>query len=436
MGYVLLMTFSGSALFVGYLCYEKILGKFMTQCMRYRALMIVMLVYAIPWVWTKGIYRSIIEFFWPETIAAGAKGIVDMADIETGAIAYQTQKYKLLTVIVSIWFAVAVMLLIVKTVKSLKKTHELHALAIKCEDENLEETLRHLRKTIHYRHEPEIVWTRVNNKTFTISAFKPIIFLQKEYAVGDLYWILKHEMTHIVSMDLWVKLLLEFVCCLYWLNPLIYLLEHKIKVLCETSCDEKVIEGCTEEECQKYIDLLERSSNGKGVRIQLNSTLENGREIDKRIILIKNRKDIRGIEKIFVICVFGVLVFLNSLTALAYPEVHHVKSEIINVAEDSVDGGNFWIYDYAADGYGVPTDVVLYNEQFVDQDGEIYPIDSANELEACSEHGIVAGFVQIHEKNGEDGCVIETYEGTRCTKCGNVWKGGFFYKTRTVPCTH
>lgn len=63
MGYIFLMSIAGSALFIGYLCWERILGKSVTQSLKYRALMIVMLVYTVPWIWIKGMYRTIIELF-------------------------------------------------------------------------------------------------------------------------------------------------------------------------------------------------------------------------------------------------------------------------------------------------------------------------------------------------------------------------------------
>lgn len=436
MGYILLMTLAGSALFLGYLLCEKMLGKSMTQCMRYGALMIVMLNYAIPWVWIKGIYRSVIEFFWSDTIATGTMGIINLAEIETTETAYQTKEYGLLTLAVSIWFVIALTLLIIRIVRYLTKRHALHALAIECEDENLEHTLKCLRETLGYQRRIEIAWTRVDNETFTLGAIKPIIFLQKEYGEGELYWILKHEMTHIAKMDLLVKLLLEFVCSLYWFNPLIYLLEHKMKYLCETSCDEKVIKGCTEEECQKYIDLLDRNKRANRPKIPLSSALEDGGEIDKRITLIKNRKDIKHREKVIVICLFGAMIFLNSLTALAYPKVHHVKSETVNVAVDSIDGNNFWIYEYAEDGFDMPNEVILYDEQFIDENGQIYPIDSAKEQDACPEHDFESGVIQIHIKNEDGGCAIETYEGARCTKCGIGQIGKRLYKVEKISCPH
>lgn len=436
MGYLFLMTFAGSALFSGYLCWKKLLGKSMTQGVRYRALMIVMLVYIVPWRWIKAVYKWVGDFFLSREVTFDVRGMMNVANIEAEEIAFQTKEYRALMLIMLIWFAIAVLLLLIRVIKTLRKSHALHVLAKKCEDKDLEQTLKGLQETIHYRRKPEILWTRVDNETFTVGIIKPVIFLQKKYADGDLYWILKHEMTHIVRMDLLVKLLLEFVCCLHWFNPLIYLLEYEIRFLCETSCDERVIKGCTEEECQVYMDLLDRNKGGNRLKIPFSSALEGNGEIDKRIALIKNRNNVKPKENAIAICVFVFMVFLDSLTALAYPKVHHVKNAVIEAAEDAVDGNNFWIYNYAEDGYGTLADAILYDEQFVDEKGQIYRIDSAVEKEGCSEHNIVSGTIQIHERDKEGGCTLETYEGTRCRECGTVWKGELLNRTRKIPCIH
>lgn len=437
MGYIFLMSIAGSALFVGYLCWEKILGKSVTQCVKYRALMIVMLVYSVPWIWIKGIYRTIIELFWPGEIATEARGLINVADIETKELAYHTKEYRLLTLGMMIWFAIAVILLIIRTGKFVVKSQRFHALAIKCGDKNLEQTLKRLKEKGWYGRSPEIVWTRVDNETFTLGTIKPVIVLQKEYAEGDLYWILKHEMMHIVRMDLWVKRLLEFVCCLHWFNPLIYILNRKLRYLCETACDESVIRGCTEEECQTYISLLDRNKKSSRIRLPFGSALEGGsKEINQRIALMRDRKRIGGGERVLAICTFGLLVFLDSLTSLVYPDVHHVKNAVIEAAKDSIDGGNFWTYDFAEEGYDIPIESILYDEQFVDSTGEIYPMDSVSEDSSCLQHDIVSGIVQIHKKSDDGSCTIETYEGTRCKECGTIWKGEYLHKMRTTFCPH
>ena len=107
MGYLFLMTLAGSALFIGYLCWKRVLGKFMTQCMKYRVLMIVMLVFVVPWRWIKGIYKWIIELFWPKEVTINVKGLVDVANIETNEIVYRTKEYQLLMLIMLVWFVIA-----------------------------------------------------------------------------------------------------------------------------------------------------------------------------------------------------------------------------------------------------------------------------------------------------------------------------------------
>lgn len=435
MGYLFLMTSAGSALYIGYLLWARIFRESTTQCMKYRALMIVMFAYVVPWAWLGGTYRRIMSVFMLDEVNAGANGVVDVANIETKGAAYQTKEYRLLLLMTLIWFMIAMLFLLIRTIKFLKRSHSFHGLAIKCEDKNLEQTLKGLRETIRFKHMPEIAWTRVDNKTFTLGAVKPIIYLQKKYVEGDLYWILKHEMVHIIGRDIWVKLLMEFVCCLHWFNPLIYFLESEIKYLSETSCNERVLKGCTDMECQAYIDLLDRNRSGGKQKIPFSSALEGGNEIDRRIALMRQRKKIGHREKAMAIGVFAFLVFLNSLTALAYPKIYHVKETMIEVAKDSMDGGNFWIYDYAKDGYGTYTDAVLYNEQFVDKDGHIHQVASKKEQEACTKHEIVPGVVQIHKKDSQ-GCTLETYDGTRCSECGNMWKGDLLYITNKMPCPH
>ena len=76
MKYLILMTVSGSGLLVGYLCWERLLENSLTQSMKYRALMVVMLVYAVPWAWLREGYRSIFGPFWRMgAIAAGIDSV-------------------------------------------------------------------------------------------------------------------------------------------------------------------------------------------------------------------------------------------------------------------------------------------------------------------------------------------------------------------------
>ena len=437
MKYLMLMSISGSGLFAGYLCWERLFGKSITQCMKYRALIVVMLVYAIPWIWLKGTYRWMLTFLWRTDAVTAAKGIVNIADIKTEESVYQTKEYRVWMVMLAIWFAIAIGILLFRLTRYLVKRNALRGLAIQCGDKNLEKTMTCLRESCRYKCNPEVVWTRVNNEAFTLGTIKPVIFLQKEYAEKELYWILKHEMTHIVRKDLWIKLFLEFVCCLHWFNPCIYLLERKMRFLCEASCDEYVIRGCTEDGRRTYMELLDGNKVGNWMRVPFNSAQDDSsREIEKRIALMKKRRNVRIREKIVVVCAFGLLVFLDSLMALAYPKVYHIKLSATEAAKDTVDGGNFWVDNYVEDGYGTFLDTILYDEQFVGEDNHIYPVDSNNITEECFSHDEVIGVVEVHVKDSDGGCTIEIYEASRCTKCSMVQKGELLHKARKIPRPH
>ena len=409
----------------------------MTQCMKYRALMVVMLAYVLPWIGLKETYKYIFIYLWRTEAVTAAKGWVSIADIRTEEVAYQTEGYRLWMLMLAIWFAFAILILIIRITRYLVRINSLRALAIECEDKNLEETMTRLRESVRYRYKPDIAWTRADNETFAIGIIKPVIFLQKKYADKELYWILKHEIIHVIRKDLWIKLFMEFICCLHWFNPFIYFLERKVRFLCETSCDERVIKGCTDEECRIYIELLDKNKGGIRSRIPFSSALDNGNEeIEKRIALMKEQRNIQRKEKAIAICVFGLLVFLDSLTALAYPQVYHIKSSAIEVAEDSIGGGNFWVDDYVEEGYSMTSDLISYEEQFVDKEGQIFPVELNNKYGECYEHDKVSGIIQIHIVENDGGCIVETYEGTRCTKCSVGWRGELLNKISNMPCTH
>lgn len=438
MSYLLLMALGGSILLIGYLIWERLFGKFMTQYMGYIALITVLLTFLVPWIWVKGIYRLVLFDFWDESdVIREAKGLVNLADIRTQEEAYRTADYKYLMIFASLWFIGATIVMIIKVMRYIDKRRALSRLSIPCGDENLEETVKRLQKELGCKHRPKIVWTRVNNKTFTLGVVKPIIFLQKDYADGELYWILKHEMTHIVKRDLLIKMVLEFASCLYWFNPFIYVLAHKVEFVSEASCDELVLKGCSEKERKIYIQLLDKNKDGNRLKIPFGSALENGnKDIDKRIKLLKEAKKISRDKKLLAMSVFGLLVFIDSLTVFAYPRVRHVEDAVIGAAEDAVGGDNFLSYDYVEEGYGMPTNAILYNEQFVDGGGQVFPILIPDTSSSCTNHDIISGYYQKHIENDDGSCIVETYKCTKCVICDMVWIGDFYFEDVQVICEH
>ena len=80
----------------------------------------------------------------------------------------------------------------------------------------------------------------------------------------------------------------------------------------------------------------------------------------------------------------------------------------------------------------------MYDNQFTDTDGNIYPLQdtmTANVYGNCS-HTYVSGTMQEHSKNSDGSCVLITYSAKRCSKCGHVVKGNVLSEFKYTTCPH
>ena len=80
--------------------------------------------------------------------------------------------------------------------------------------------------------------------------------------------------------------------------------------------------------------------------------------------------------------------------------------------------------------------VILYDEQFVDEDGNITPVSGISEHVICLGHRIVEGYFQTHVADGKGGCVVKTYHSTKCVYCDTVWVGALYSTDTYAKCPH
>ena len=59
---------------------------------------------------------------------------------------------------------------------------------------------------------------------------------------NDFRYTVTHELMHYKRQDILYKWLVQFVVCLHWFNPFVYVMSHEISKACELSCDEAVLE--------------------------------------------------------------------------------------------------------------------------------------------------------------------------------------------------
>ena len=94
----------------------------------------------------------------------------------------------------------------------------------------------------------------------------PVILIPEDRSNPITAPVLLHELTHFRQGDMWIKLILDLIVCLFWWNPLAYLLRISAQHALELKCDSDV-RACLDEsqQIQYYQSLLEyyKKSQGK-----------------------------------------------------------------------------------------------------------------------------------------------------------------------------
>lgn len=119
--------------------------------------------------------------------------------------------------------------------------------------------------------------------------------------------------------------------------------------------------------------------------------------------------------------VAGIAAFMmlaQPFTALACTEEAH--TEALECAEE----------------HGALGEVILYDAQFVDEDGNVYPVEELSPQLFCIKHEIVSGYFQTHVKDDKGGCTVKTYDSTKCLICDTIWLGDLVNKTVYAKCPH
>lgn len=94
-----------------------------------------------------------------------------------------------------------------------------------------------------FSRDPRICVSSSRRAPLTFGVFHPTVLLPEDLPVGDAQFqlVLAHELAHIRRKDCLRKLLLTVCICLYWWNPLVWLMVWLANRDMELACDEAVL---------------------------------------------------------------------------------------------------------------------------------------------------------------------------------------------------
>ena len=112
---------------------------------------------------------------------------------------------------------------------------------------------------------PRICVSSSRRAPLTFGVFRPTVLLPEDLPVGDAQFqlILAHELAHIRRKDCLRKLLLTVCLCLYWWNPLVWMMVWLANRDMELSCDEAVLRAlgpdCKKAYALTLLDMAQRN---------------------------------------------------------------------------------------------------------------------------------------------------------------------------------
>ena len=116
-----------------------------------------------------------------------------------------------------------------------------------------------------FSRDPHICVSKSRRAPLTFGVFRPTVLLPEDLPVGDAQFqlVLAHELAHIRRKDCLRKLLLTVCLCLYWWNPLVWLMVRLANCDLELACDEAVLRVLGPESRKAYaltlLDMAQRT---------------------------------------------------------------------------------------------------------------------------------------------------------------------------------
>lgn len=262
-------------------------------------------------------------------------------------------KYLLLSLV---WGIVAILLLAVKGFEHVTYVKRLKRFIIPVGNEDIMKEYNHCIRELKDKHRERVSLINgvilykcsIITCPISIGILKPVILLPNEsYVDKDMYFIIKHELIHILRRDSFVKLIRLIVLSLNWYNPLVYVLSRHLEEWCEASCDEQVLLNATRSECFSYSRLLLRCTKVKKHTVSIVNRM-GGNNMKKRLkSIIEQRKKYSGmVPVVLLLCIVLTTVIVSSKSptkalssgdTMASPEESLVQLEEEKIEEEKND---------------------------------------------------------------------------------------------------
>jgi Antirepressor regulating drug resistance, predicted signal transduction N-terminal membrane component len=186
---------------------------------------------------------------------------------------------------------------------------------------------------------PKIICSPMIEVPMCTGLGKGIILLpNNKYKDDELYYILKHEYTHLKNRDIHIKVLIEFFITLFWWNPCVYLLRYNLNHMLEVRCDLAMVGNETFQKKAIYLNSLINAMKNSGQKQKCFSFVKaefmnyvDKKKVMQRFKIVANYRNDSQKQKYFfsLFSIIFLAIWLSSYVFIIQPAYNPPFSEIV-----------------------------------------------------------------------------------------------------------
>ncbi|MDE5741795.1 MAG: M56 family metallopeptidase [Oscillospiraceae bacterium] len=202
---------------------------------------------------------------------------------------YIAHKINVLQILAYIWLFTAAVFILLNLFKYFKFKNTLKKSFIREIDNNISEL--------------RIFSSGIVSSPFLIGVFKPVIVVpEMEFSESELSMTVRHETVHLRRHDIIKKLVMNFLRCVNWFNPVFYVIEKQAGEMSEFIADETLTANASYSERKEYGNLLLKFAENEAYAAGMYSRLSgNALRLAKRLELVMNNSPRKKLNKATVI---------------------------------------------------------------------------------------------------------------------------------------
>ena len=452
MEYLLVMSLSGSTmtgihLLLWYLLKDKICARFYNLLAR-----MAILYYLIPLPYLKKYYIAVFRDLWPESSLEISRVPLTWRNhiVHAEGVMHVNIFASIQTVITVAWLLGVCILMagqVAEYVWLVRKAAEYADRAMTPEQRAF---LDGLKDQYGIRRRVFLYETTAEKRTMTFGFFSPVIVCSRHTTSREAELLVRHELVHIKRMDVLWKLFMHLAVMLHWCNPMVWILYRSFDQICECSCDEIVMQNKSKEEVKEYLRLMiEEAREKKTEKVSMRWKSGFGDDVRKIKERMENLMKRKKWNRVAAITLVAALALANSITVLAYRDALERELPDDTTQEEiemTMQNDAFLFVPEGTEGEGLQefdslqemesVGEILFDKQFTDEEGNIYPILQNDGIEPYCDHTFISGIGADHTKTSDGGCVVREFYAQRCSKCGYVIQGKETNRVTYARCPH